>query len=370
MNRHRIIVQRAVAASALAAAFAFPVYLLAQQEESSSGEGDTGVDTTLVPRPAVLSPRAAAGLLLSVAKAGDGYVAVGQRGGVLLSSDGKSWKQVLTPADATLVRVRFLDDSHGWAVGYDGTILATSDGGKNWQLAQFDAAWGRPFFDILFLDASNGLVAGGNGMLKRTTDGGKTWEAIESPVFEDQPNLYNLIKLGDGSLLLTGERGFLAHSTDQGGTWKQLKSPYTGSFFGAVATSSGGAVTFGLRGNAFHLENVAAAPALSEADLAALRELAANPEASSQNSNPVSEVAGWKRLASDDTESLFGGSLGDDGSVLLFGANGRVMKADLAASALNRVNLPTNINMNMGLAAADGLIVVGTSGVQLFALPN
>ncbi len=369
MNRHRINLRKAVLASALAAAVAFPVYLLAQ-EETASGEEDTGTDTTLVPRPSVLAPRAADGLLLGVAKAGGGYVAVGQRGGVLLSSDGKAWKQVLTPADATLVRVRFLDDQLGWAVGYDGTILATADGGKSWELAQFDAAWGKPYFDILFLDASNGLVVGGNGMLKRTTDGGKTWEATESPVFEDQPNLYNLIKLGNGSLLLSGERGFLAVSADQGGSWKQLKSPYTGSYFGAVPAGANGAVVFGLRGNAFYMKDIAAAAALSEADLAALRELAANPEASSQNANPVSEVAGWVRLASEDTESLFGGSVADDGAVLLFGANGRVMKADLEAAALNRVQLPTNINMNMGLAAVDGLIVVGTSGVQLLARPN
>ena len=176
MNRHRITLQKAVLVSAIAAAFAFPVYLLAQEEEAE----DTGVDTTLVPRPAVIAPRATSGLILSLAKAGSGYVAVGQRGGVLLSADGKVWKQVLTPADATLVRVRFLDDVHGWAVGYDGTILDTADGGKSWTLAQFDAAWGKPYFDILFLDASNGLVAGGNGMLKRTADGGKTWEAVGS----------------------------------------------------------------------------------------------------------------------------------------------------------------------------------------------
>lgn len=368
MNRHRINLRKAVLAAALAATVAFPVYLLAQEEASE--DEDTGTDTTLVPRPSELAPRASSGLLLSAARAGGGYVVVGQRGSVLLSADGKEWKQVTTPADATLVRVRFLDDARGWAVGYDGTILTTEDGGKSWKLSQFDAVWGKPFFDILFLDASTGLVAGGNGVLKRTTDGGTTWTAVESPVFEDQPNLYNLIKLGDGSLLLTGERGFLAHSTDQGSSWKQLKSPYTGSYFGSVPAGASGAVVFGLRGNAFHVKDIAGAAPLSEADLAALRELAANPEASSKNDSPVSEVAGWTRLASEDTESLFGGSVADDGSVLLFGANGRVMKAELEAGALNRVNLPTNININMGLAAADGLIVVGTSGVQHFALPN
>ena len=108
---------------------------------------------------------------------------------------------------------------------------------------------------------------------------------------------------------------------------------------------------------------------LTEADLAALREAAANPESSGGSSNPVSDVAGWARLASEDTESLFGGSVADDGTVLLFGANGRVMKADLAAGQLVRQTLATNINMNAGLATADSLIVVGTSGVQRFAKP-
>ena len=196
-------------------------------------------------RPSVLAPRAAAGLLLSVAKAGSKFVAVGQRGGILLSDDGLKWKQVQVPADATLVRVFFVDDSHGWAVGYDGTILATEDGGSSWTLAQFDAAWGKPYFDVLFFDPQNGFVAGGNGRLQKTADGGKTWEAIESPVLEDQPNLYTLTKLGNGGLLLTGERGFIAHSSDQGSTWTQLKSPYTGSYFGAVAAGDSGVVLFG-----------------------------------------------------------------------------------------------------------------------------
>lgn len=356
----------ALLASAIAATLAFPAWLLAQEDDA---DVDRGPDTTLSARPSVLAPRASSSLLLSVARAGSGYVAAGQRGVVLLSSDGSSWKQVATPADATLNRVQFVDERHGWAVGYDGTILASEDAGSTWTLQQFDAAWGRAYYDVLFVDGQNGFVAGGNGRLQKTADGGKTWEIIESPVFEEQPNLYSLTRIGNGALLLTGERGFIARSDDQGATWTQLKSPYTGSYFGAVAAGSTGVVLFGLRGNAFHAADITVAAALSEADLAALREAAANPEASGDVSNPVSDVAGWARLASDDTESLFGGSAADDGSVLLFGANGRLMKADLAASQLVRLQLPTNINMNAGLATAEGLIVVGTSGVQRFAKP-
>lgn len=368
MTFQTIKLRPSLIAAAIAATLAFPAWLLAQEEEDS-GDADTGVDTTLVARPSVLAPRASSSLLLGVTRAGNRFVAVGQRGGILLSDDGSQWKQVPTPADATLTRVHFVDAEHGWAVGYDGTILATTDGGASWTLAQFDAAWGRAYYDVLFTDAQNGFVAGGNGRLQKTADGGKTWEAVESPVFEDQPNLYNLTRLGNGALVLTGERGFIAASTDQGSTWTQLKSPYTGSYFGAMASGASGVVLFGLRGNAFHAADVAKAALLSAADLAALREAAANPEASGGASNPVSEVAGWVRLASDDTESLFGGSATEDGSLLLFGGNGRVMKADLAGRRLVRQQLPTNINMNAGLATADSLIVVGTSGVQRFAKP-
>ena len=365
LNQHGL--KPALLASAIAAALAFPAWLHAQEEDE--GEVDRGPDTTLSARPAVFAPRAASGLLLSIAKVGSGYVAAGQRGVVLHSDDGTKWQQMPTPADATLNRIRFVDDTHGWAVGYDGTILATEDGGKTWALQQFDAEWGRAYYDVLFTDTQNGFVLGGNGRLWRTSDGGKTWTPIESPVFEEQPNLYNLVRLASGVLLITGERGLIARSADDGATWEQLKSPYTGSFFGTIAVGDTGVVVFGLRGNAFHAADIATAPVLTAEELVALREAAANPEASAATANPVSEVAGWTVLKSEDTESLYGASLGDDGSVLLYGGNGRVMKADFDAGLLVRQQLPTNINMNAGLATADSLIVVGTSGVQRFAKP-
>lgn len=360
------VLRPALLASAIAAAMVVPVALHAQEDD---GEVDRGPDTTLAARPSVFAPRAASGLLLGVARAGSGYVAVGQRGVVLLSDDGATWKQVPVPADATLNRVRFVDDQRGWAVGYDGTILATEDGGKTWALLQFDAEWGRAYYDVHFSDAQNGFVLGGNGRLWRTSDGGRNWEPIESPVFEEQPNLYNMVRLANGTLLITGERGMIARSTDDGMTWVQLKSPYTGSFFGSVAVGETGVVMFGLRGNAFHAADIAAAPVLTDEELTALRELAANPEASSATIDPVSDVSGWTALRSDDTESLYGASVEDDGTVLLYGGNGRVMKADLDAGQLVRQTIPSNINMNAGIATADSLIVVGTSGVQRFAKP-
>jgi len=342
--------------------------VLAQQQDNSDEGGDTGTDTTLVPVPARILPRAESGLLLDVARTGSGLVAVGGHGDILVSADGKKWQQVPVPADTTLTRVRFLDGTHGWAVGYDGTVLATSDGGKTWALQQFDAAWGRPYFDILFFDTDNGLLAGANGTLKKTSDGGKTWDAVSSDVFADNPNLYNLIKLGDGSLLIAGERGFMARSTDKGANWTQLKSPYTGSYFGALAVNGSGALIYGLRGNAFYAADVAKAAPLTAKELAAMRAAASDAEAAAGAQNPVSEVAGWVHLKHDDTEPLFGAAVGGDGRILLVGQNGRVMHADLASGALEPVRIQSDINMNAALFDGDSLVTVGTSGIKRVAL--
>src|SRR5579885_261521 len=157
MNAHRRFASSLAFAAGAALALLPPHAANAQDQ---GGDEDVGADTTLVPVPAKPAPRAAQALLLDLTKAGSTWVAVGQHGIILRSVDGQQWQQVPVPCDTTLVRVRFLDATHGWAVGYDGTVLGTADGGKTWNLLQFDAAWGRPYFDVLFLSESNGLLAG------------------------------------------------------------------------------------------------------------------------------------------------------------------------------------------------------------------
>ncbi|MBV8063049.1 MAG: hypothetical protein JOY51_05605 [Nevskia sp.] len=354
-----------LAAAALAAAALLQPALAQQQDDSD----DVVTDTTLVQVPSQPAARAPDALLLDLARAGSSWVAVGQRGIILLSADGKQWQQVPTPADTTLTRVRFLDASHGWAIGYDGTILNTTDGGKSWKLQQFDAAWGKRWFAVLFFDADNGLLAGANGILKKTADGGKTWDAVNSETFADTPNLYNLVALGDGSLLLAGERGFLARSTDKGANWTQLKSPYTGSYFGALATGKSGVLIYGLRGNAFYAADIARAAPLSAKELEAMHAAASNAENAGAAQNPVSEVAGWVHLKHDDTEPLFGAAVLPEGGIVLVGQNGRVMRADLATASLARVQVNTDINMNAAVADGKSLVTVGTSGVKRLSLP-
>jgi len=382
MNLHtfRILLTSAI----VALTSALPAQVCAQD--------DSGIDTTLKPRPAEPATHAVRALLLDVTRAGDNWIAVGAHGIVLRSADGEHWAQMPTPVDVPLTRVRFFDEDHGWAIGYDGAVLSSDNGGRRWQLKDFDAAWGRPWYDIRFLDAQHGWLAGANGMLKRSDDGGASWTTVESPVLADQPNLYNLTVLNDGSLLLAGERGFLARSQDHGDHWQRLRSPYSGSFFGTVAIGSRGALVFGLRGNAFYAADLDKAPQLTVAEAEALRLAAADAENASKEVDPVTAVPGWAPLKNRDHESLFGGAALPDGSALLLGGNGHVLHADLAHTALVSLSpLQASSGRQANPAAGGGtgpghtsllvmainagalherqLVVVGTDGVQQLTLP-
>ncbi|MES0873739.1 WD40/YVTN/BNR-like repeat-containing protein [Sinimarinibacterium thermocellulolyticum] len=339
------------------------------QPLATAAQGGVSEDPSRRPRPALIAPRAASALLLDVARSGKGGVVAGARGNILLSADGRDWQQVAVPVDATLTRLHFFDERHGWAVGYDGTLLRTEDGGSTWTLLQFDPDWGRPYFDLHFFDRDHGLLVGANGSLLATNDGGRTLSPIESEAFEDQPNLYNLVALGDGSLLIAGERGFLARSRDRGASWQRLRSPYTGSYFGALPIGQSGVLVFGLRGNAFYAADLDAVEPLSAEALQALRDAALDPGAASSGASPVTEVSGWRALASEQVESLFDALVTADGRVLLVGMNGHVMQADLDGGRLVRLPVVPDNNMNAGIADGDALIVVGTAGVQRVALP-
>jgi photosystem II stability/assembly factor-like uncharacterized protein len=92
-----------------------------------------------------------------------------------------------------LYAVKFVDPDHGWAVGEMGRIWLTDNGGASWSEGQQSLLdqWKRPpaanedprfrdfglptFFDVSFRDQKQGAACGLEGSIIATTDGGKTW---------------------------------------------------------------------------------------------------------------------------------------------------------------------------------------------------
>lgn len=300
-----------------------------------------GASTTALaedPLPAEHMPLASKSLLLDLADTGNHYVAVGERGHILLSDDGLAWSQVDVPTRATLNTVAFADGNNGWAGGHDSVILRTKDGGKSWVLQNWDPELEKPVLDIYFLDSDRGFAVGAYGLLLRTFDAGESWEQHDDPITEDEVHFSGLARLGDGSLLLVGEAGMMARSFDEGETWEAMESPYEGSYFGVVPRGDKGAVIFGLRGNVFVSDNVATATAES-----------------------------WRRINSNTQQSFLGGTALPNGNVAIVGVNGVI----LIVTPINSATLLPNPEA-MGLSGAlplrdaDNLLVSGEGGTYIF----
>src|SRR5665811_1268044 len=123
-------------------------------------------------------PLATKSLLLDITRFGDRFIAVGERGHIVISDDGKNWKQAdHVPTRSTLTTV-FATKNRLWAGGHDAVILTSGDGGVTWTLLLFDPDRQQAVMDIYFSDDQHGVAMGSYGLYLRTGDGGKSWEDV------------------------------------------------------------------------------------------------------------------------------------------------------------------------------------------------
>jgi photosystem II stability/assembly factor-like uncharacterized protein len=73
-----------------------------------------------------------------------------------------------------------IEPTHGIAVGSNGTILRSEDGGENWK--QIDLNLKEWLYAVAFADALRGYAVGANGIILRTDDGGVKWKDQESGI--------------------------------------------------------------------------------------------------------------------------------------------------------------------------------------------
>ncbi len=118
---------------------------------------------------------------------------------------------------ANLLDVSFADELHGWAVGTNGAIVATADGGDSWSLQA--SGYSLTLHGVDFVDRRTGWAVGQLGLILHTTDGGQTWNVQDRDAALER-NLIH-VRFSDakrGSIV--AERGsFWLHTTDGGANW-------------------------------------------------------------------------------------------------------------------------------------------------------
>lgn len=93
------------------------------------------------------------------------------------------WTSQNSGVEVVLNDVYFTDNQNGWAVGNDGVIINTTDGGKTWTAQQSGVT--STLNAVYFVDANNGYAVGGAGtggsnptVALKTVDSGVTWTTM------------------------------------------------------------------------------------------------------------------------------------------------------------------------------------------------
>src|SRR3712207_2511147 len=83
------------------------------------------------------------------------------------------WQNPLPQGNA-LNTIRFAEDGQrGWAVGADGVILRTDNGGFTWEQQTSPAV--ATLYGLFVEDRERAVVVGARGVVLRTDDGGREW---------------------------------------------------------------------------------------------------------------------------------------------------------------------------------------------------
>jgi photosystem II stability/assembly factor-like uncharacterized protein len=307
--------------------------------------------------PAMQAPLASKSLMLDIIKINEKQlVAVGERGHILLSTDALNWRQANVPVRTTLTAVYFADQTHGWAVGHDSTILFSSDGGENWEVQQYLPEKEKPLLDVTFKDNLQGIAVGAYGQLYRTSDGGKNWtfefhgeflfpedlEYLEELKREDEEAYldeqssilahFNSVFKDGRTLYMVGEVGLIAKSNDFAQKWLPFDEIYQGSFNDITRTQQGNLLVVGLRGNVFR---------------------------SLKNGTP------WENINTDTQALLNSIVLGDNGSVYILGNNGVILKSDDDGMSFSLNTQDDGKALISGVWFKNQLVIVSEVGIKV-----
>jgi photosystem II stability/assembly factor-like uncharacterized protein len=291
----------------------------------------TPARATAYDRPALALRRPTQCVLLAAARAGNRLVAAGERGVVVWSDDaGTHWTQARVPVSVTLTGLVFADGRRGFACGHMGVVLRTDDGGLTWHRV----LEGRQAAALVLQAARAAWAAKPAGssepMLKLEDAQRLADEGADKP-------LLHIALRGDGSLVTVGAYGLALTSHDDGRSWSslmhELPNPEGLSLYG-FAERGGEQWLFGEQGLLLRADNGGAA-------------------------------ARFRSQPAPSPATLFSGLALADGTLLLAGLRGKVLRSTAPGVDFEAVSTPIDASVFCGLQLARGRVVLAGAAGQL-----
>ena len=138
----------------------------------------------------------------------------------ILAQSGWFWQNPLS-TQQTLNDVYVFDEHTSIAVGEEGTIIKTTDGGTSW--VTLTGAGSDRLNSDYFIDANTGWIVGNNGKIFKTTNGGTSWSTQISGVTDP---LYSVYFINSSSGWIAGEDNTILKTTNGGSNWIFLQGTF------------------------------------------------------------------------------------------------------------------------------------------------
>lgn len=153
--------------------------------------------------------------------------AVGDEGIILHTSNGgTNWEIQETNVGSWLLGIHFVDNYNGWAVGDFGRIEHTSNGGSTWEL-QNSGVYPKGLNSVFFVNKLKGFAVGAAGMIY-TNDGGKNWYSNISSTFSATKKIFFFNETFGWAC---GANGTIIRTLDGGKNWEKQKTPVTSTIY-------------------------------------------------------------------------------------------------------------------------------------------
>lgn len=337
-------------------------------------------------RPASQTDRVSGKLLTDLEVVNGKTIGVGSDGAILTINSEQNYQQGQVPVDLLLTAVDFVNENLGWAVGHDGALLITQDGGDSWskqldgtgigelmlasaeqkvsgleqaveenpndadltlelenavfRLEDIEASLeygpAMPLMDVEFVDKSTGFAVGAYGMAVQTNDGGQSWQYIAGIENPYSYHLNAVFSPAAGVLLVAGENGLLFRSTDNGITWDAQETVGFSSLYNLIPGPEDVVLALGFGGVLF----------------------------SSQD-----QGANWKELNTGSTDTLFGGTILSNGGIL-FAQRGGLLYSEKLRDFRHWPDPSRALWMDVVEPVPGQLILGGQPGIKTISLED
>jgi photosystem II stability/assembly factor-like uncharacterized protein len=160
--------------------------------------------------------------------------AIGDQGTIVRTTDGGTrWEYVPSGTTSDLYGITFISDQVGWIVGDNGTVLSTVTGGASWERRELSII--NRVLDVAFFNSDAGMIIGDFGLILRTSDGGNAWSRMKR---NEQVDYTHLVLNTKHDGLLCGRDGSVS-AVSRFGQVLEARMEFDGEFRSAVTSSRG-----------------------------------------------------------------------------------------------------------------------------------